>query len=271
MATAVPDGDSTRREVSLERVFSRTFGTICSNPVGTLGIAFMFSALPLLLFNYFSQGVRSPEALMRIGMWGFVAGVLGGFVLWLALASLTQGALVRATVAHSEGRESSIAESVIAGLRAFVPLMALTIMVIVVEMAGLVFLIVPGIIFYCVLAVASPALVAEGIGPIEAMWRSRYLTSGARWKVFSISLVVAIGTWVVTTTFSALSFQLLGGMRALAQAAFAGRIPLAYFVVQAIGQTLTSCVWSVLASALYVELRDWKDGPRSEALAEVFA
>lgn len=271
MATTPMDGGDTGREVSFERVFSRTFGTIRSNPVGTLGIAFLFSALPLLLFNYFSQGVRSPEALMRIGIWGFVAGAFGGFFLWLALSSLTQGALVRATIAHSEGRESSIADSVTAGLRAIVPLMALSVMVVVVDMVGLMFLIVPGIIFFCVLAVASPALVAEGIGPIAAMGRSRYLTSGARWKVFGMSLVVAIGTWVFQTTISAVSFQMLGGMQALAQATFSGTIPFTYFLVQSIGQTLTSCVWSVLFSALYVELRDWKDGPRSEALAEVFA
>jgi hypothetical protein len=270
-ATAAPGGDGTRREVSLERVFSRTFGTIRSNPVGTLGIAFTFSALPLLLFNYFSQGARGPEALIRIGTWGSAAGLIVGFIVGVALASLTLSALVRATVAHSEGRESSIAESVIAGLRAFVPLMALTIMATVAELIGFVFLIVPGVIVYCVLAVAAPALVAEGIGPVAAMDRSADLTSGARWKVFGIGLVVGIGTWAVTATFSALSFQMVGGMQALAEATSEGRVPLAYFVIEAIGRTLSSCVWGVLASALYVELRDWKEGPRSEALAEVFA
>jgi hypothetical protein len=271
MATAAANGDATRREVSLERVFSRTFGTIRANPVGTLGIAFLFSALPLLLFNYFAQSFRNPEALLRIGIWGFLAGALGGVVLWLALASLTQGALVRATVAHSEGEEASIAESVMAGLRAFVPLMALTLMVLVAEVIGFILLIVPAIILYCILAVASPALVAERIGPIAAMARSRQLTSGARWKVFGISLVVLVVTWVIAATISAVSFQLFGGMQGLAEATFAGKVPFAYFAIQSVGQTLTSCVWSVLASALYVELRDWKDGPRSEALAEVFA
>jgi hypothetical protein len=239
--------------------------------VGTLGIAFLFSALPLLLFNYLSQSFRSPEALMRLGGWGIVAGAFSGLFLWLALTSLTQGVLVRVTIAHSDGQRSSIADSVIAGLRAFVPLMALTVIVVVAELIGLIFLIVPGIILYCVFAVAAPALVAEGIGPIAAMGRSRYLTAEARWKVFGISLIVAIGTWAVAATISAVSLQVFGGVQALAQATISGKIPLTYFAVQSIGQTLNSCVWGVIASALFVELRDWKDGPRSEALAEVFA
>jgi len=127
------------------------------------------------------------------------------------------------------------------------------------------------VILYCIFAVSAPALVAERIGPIAAMQRSRRLTAGARWKVFAISLIVLVLTWVISATISAVSFQLFGGMQGLAAATFSGRIPLAYFVIQSIGQTLSACVWSVLASALYVELRDWKDGPASEALAEVFA
>jgi hypothetical protein len=103
------------------------------------------------------------------------------------------------------------------------------------------------------------------------MGRSRHLTSGARWKVFGISLVVGIGSWAVGAAISAVSFQLVGGMQALARDMSAGTMPLTYFVVEAIGQSVTSCVTSVIASALYIELRDWKDGPRSEALAEVFA
>jgi hypothetical protein len=165
MATTAMDGGGTGREVSFERVFSRTFGTIRSNPLGTLGIAFVFFALPTLLFDYFSQGVGSPDALLKVGEWAFVAWMIGGLALWLALSCLAQGALVRATIAHSEGQGLSIADSVIAGLRAFVPLMALCVMVIVVVVFGFVALIVPGIIFYCMLAVAAPALVAEGIGP----------------------------------------------------------------------------------------------------------
>jgi hypothetical protein len=273
MATTPMDGGGTRREVSLERIFTLTFGTIRSNPVGTLGIAFLFSALPLLAFNYLSQGTRTyPEAMSGLGGWGFVIGALSEIFLWLALTSFTQAAVVRVTVAHSEGRASSIAESIIAALRAFVPLMALTVMVIVAEVGGFVFLIVPGIILYCMLAVASPALVAEEIGPIAAMLRSRDLTSGARWKVFGISLIMAIAGWAVMATIQAISVQIFGGIERLAyEAVLSGSVPLAFYAVHAIGRTVNSCVSSVLASALYVELRDWKDGPRSETLAEVFA
>lgn len=271
MATAAPGLGAVKREVSLERIFSRGFGTIRANPAATLGIAFLFSALPTLVTNYALQGYRSPDFVLRVGVWGMVAGALGAIALWLVLSALTQGALVRATVGHSEGREASFGESVMAGLVSFVPLIALTIIVTLALMVGFILLIVPAIILYCILAVATPALVAERLGPIAAIRRSRYLTSGARWKIFGLTLIVVIGSWIVSTAVSATSMQLAGGVRAMALATMQGRIPFAYFAVQAVVQTVTSCIWSVLVSALYVELRDWKDGPRSANLAEVFA
>jgi len=51
----------------------------------------------------------------------------------------------------------------------------------------------------------------------------------------------------------------------------AGSMPLGYLVVNAIAGTITSAVWGVILTSLYVELREWKDGPRTEALADIFA
>jgi len=35
--------------------------------------------------------------------------------------------------------------------------------------------------------------------------------------------------------------------------------------------TRPSTLWGAILSSLYVELREWKDGPRTEALADIFA
>ncbi len=56
---------------------------------------------------------------------------------------------------------------------------------------GLVLLVVPGLYLLTMWAVCSPAIVAEGRGPIEAFGRSRDLVQGQGWPVFG-ALVVAI-------------------------------------------------------------------------------
>lgn len=269
MATVASDVADPQREVSLERVFGRGFGTIRANPVATLGIAFLFGAVPTLVVNYYVQSV-GLETMIRIGFWGTLAGMLAGLALWLIIAAVTQGALVRATVGHSEGHEASFGESVAAGLTVIIPLVLLTLLLAVAVILGLVLLIVPGVMLYCMWAVATPALVAERIGPLAALARSRHLTRGARWKIFGLTLLVLIVSWVLSGTASAISFQLLGGMNGFMRPGMFPRMPFSYYLVQTLVNTVCTCVWSVLVSALYLELRDWKDGPRSEHLAEVF-
>ncbi|HEX8514394.1 MAG TPA: hypothetical protein VF688_14965, partial [Allosphingosinicella sp.] len=119
MATAAADRSD--RDVSVGRVFARAFGTIGSNPVATLGIAFLFGAMPSLLVAYAARNM-GPQAYMTFGPAAAIGiGAFSGLVAIL-LAMITQGALVRATVAFSEGRKSSLGESAMAGLRVALPL-----------------------------------------------------------------------------------------------------------------------------------------------------
>ncbi|MGA9581561.1 MAG: YciC family protein [Allosphingosinicella sp.] len=266
MATAA--ADSGDRRVSIGRIFSRAFGTIGSNPVATLGIAFLFGALPSLLLTYAAHR-SGTETFAALGSAAVVGLAIFSVLVAIMLAVITQGALVRATTAYSEGRKASFGESAIAGLRVALPLCLLGLISAVAIALGFLLLIVPGIILYVMWSVAAPSLVEERLGPIEALRRSADLTGGARWKIFGLTLVVVIFYWLFSALVGLLGITFYGGIDAFA-ASTEGGIPLGYLVLNAIAGTLTSAVWGVIQTSLYVELREWKDGPRTEALADIF-
>jgi hypothetical protein len=266
MATVAADGND--RSVSIGRIFSRAFGTIGSNPVATLGIAFLLGALPSLLLTYVAQTFQA-ESVAILGPAGVIAVGIFSVVMAITLSMVTQGALVRATVAFSEGRKASFGESAMAGLGVALPLFLLGLGSALGIAVGFLLLIVPGVILYVMWSVAAPALVEEGLGPTEAFGRSNYLTDGARWKVFALTLVVLVFYWMFSALVVALGAFWYGGLTQLTQAANGG-FPIGYLVVNGIAGTITSAVWGVIQTSLYVELRDWKDGPQTESLADIF-
>jgi len=274
MATVAAEASD--RSVSIGRIFSRGFGTIGSNPVATLGIALLFGALPWMLIIYAiaSWGIQAfaslgPTATIAIGLF-----TLAVFVM---LSMITQGALVRATVAYSQGRKASFAESAMAGLVVVLPLVLLALLSALGFLLGLVLLVVPGVILYVMWSVAAPSIVEERLGPIEALRRSHYLTRGARWKIFALMLVLVVVYWLFTTLTQTLSIMLFapgaGEMDAMAGPGVdaMSNLFVGVLMVSIVSGTITSAVWGVIMSSLYVELRDWKDGPQTEKLADIFA
>jgi len=255
------------RRMSIARVFGRAFSTIGSNPVTMFSIAFLFSGLPGAMIAYGAELVQMPM-LEELGGGAMVAIMIGTLLLTMVFGTITQGALVRATIAYSEGRRASFGESVMAGLVVVLPLIALGILLVLGVGLGLLLLTVPGVMLYIIWSVASPALVAERSGVFAAFGRSRFLTRGARWKIFALQLVIIIFYWLASAALGVTFVAIYGidGMVTLGQSQ-----PLWYLALNAVLQTVIAAVWCTLQTSLYVELRDWKEGPDSEALADIFA
>ena len=267
MATNVSDHGE--RRVSIGDVLSRTFGTIGSNPLATLGIAFLFGALPSMLVQSLFQSVRQ-DAFIQLGTFAAITLGLLSIVVAILLSVITQGALVRATVAYSEGRKASFSESVMAGLRVALPLVLLGLLSSLGIALGLMLLIVPGVILAIMWSVAGPVVVEEQMGPVEALGRSRFLTAGARWKIFGLMLVLFVLYLMLSGAIGLIAVLWYGNPAELANGEYLS-MPIGALVITGVLQTLTSAFWGVLVSSLYVELRNWKDGPTAETLAEIFA
>jgi hypothetical protein len=259
---------SEERSVSIGRIFSRAFGTIASNPLVTLGIAFAFGALPTLLLFYLGTSLGT-QIVTTLGGAAAIAMALFSAVIAIVLSMITQGALVRATVAFSEGRKASFGESAMAGLVVAVPLFLLSLLSALGIGLGFLLLVVPGIMLYVRWAVSAPALVEERLGPIEALGRSGDLTDGVRWKVFGLLLVLMVLNWLFSALVTLIAALPSGGPLEIANSG--SPLTVTYMAVTVISGTITSAVWGVVQSSLYIELRDWKDGPRTEQLADIFA
>jgi uncharacterized membrane protein len=267
MATVT--GAAEGRMVSMGRIFERTFRTIRHNPGPTIGLAFLFGAVPGLLTTYMMQSLQQPAVMgdPNFSMTGFYALTLLSVVLGLAISALTQAALTRATVAEAEGRKAGFGESIAAGVAVLLPLIALSILLAIGVMIGFVLLIVPGVILYCMWSVAVPSLVEERRGVFGSFGRSRELTDGFKWKVFGTLLVVMVVYWLASAVFGILMLNSVD--LADPQAPF--KMSTSMIVGSLILGTLVNLFWGLVQASLYVELRNAKDGPATDHLEEVFA
>ena len=256
--------------VSVGRIINRAFAVIASNPAVVLGIAFLLGALPSVVVSFFSQ--RLQQGLLadpdRIRDVIFIS--IGSVLIGVMLAMIVQGALVRATVAFAEGRRASFGESLTAGLRLAFPLVLLAIIVGVCVMIGFMLIIVPGIILYLMWCVAAPVLVEERTGVFGALGRSRRLTKGARWKVFGLQLIIVVFYWLFSAVLGFAMIAANGGINHLATNVATG-LPISWLIINAIIATLINTFWSTAQTSLYIELRNWKDGPENHNLEDIFA
>lgn len=264
MASMAETGET----MSVGQVFSRGFGVIVDNPLAVFGIAFLFGALPSVVLSWLQQRALAGK-MDNYQMVGSAAVMLGSMLLGLVLQALVQGSLVRATLAYARGERATFAECAKSALSAVLPLIAVAILLVLGVSLGMMLFIVPGVMLFVMWAVASPAVVAERTGVFGAFGRSRFLTRGARWKVFGIEVILIISYYVFIGAFAATTFSATGS-------GFATRVStqglsLGWVIATVVSSTLATTVWSTVQTSLYVELRNWKEGLPEESLAEIFA
>jgi uncharacterized membrane protein len=254
--------------LSIGQVFSRGLGVIVDNPVIVFGIAFLFGALPSVAITWLRQqwllGIKDNYQML-----GSAAVVLVSMFVGLVLQTLVQGSLVRATLAYARGEKATFSQCVGSALAVVLPLILLGILMVLGIWLGMILLFVPGVMLFVMWSVASPALVAERTGVFEAFGRSRFLTKGARWKVFGIEVILIVVYYVFIGAFAATTFSATGSN--FATSISTDGLSFGWIVATVISSTLATTVWSTVQTSLYVELRNWKEGLPEQSLAEIFA
>jgi hypothetical protein len=249
-------------------VFSRGFGVILDHPTTLFGIAFLFGAVTSVERRWYKQHMLG-FARDEYTVLGSLAVMLAVLLINLVIQAFVQGCLVRATLAYTRGERATFAESAGASIAVLLPLVALAIVIGVSVIVGLMFILVPGVILYVIWSVASPALVAERMGVFGALGRSRFLTKGARWKVFGIEFILVIAYYIFLAALGAVTLSVTGAN--LTSAIASSNFLMGWIVVSVITSTVINTVWSTVQTSLYVELRNWKEGMPEQSLAEIFA
>lgn len=120
-----------------------------------------------------------------------------GLTPWLVAIPLITAGHVRAVMTLGERRDVSASDSLRAAARR---LPALAIAVALAGLAtciGLVLLIVPGIYVAIRLYMTTQSVVAEDLGPVDALGRSHELVEGNGWRVLGIAIMIWIASNVL--------------------------------------------------------------------------
>lgn len=254
------------RSVSIGRVFSRTFGVMGDNPLAVLGLSLLLSGIPAGIFNGF---FRRDVAQSVQG--GFDSTIILhsalGFLVALLLQWLVMGCITRATVAYSQGERASIGDCLSVTIPRLLPIFAVSILATLGIGLGSLLLIVPGVILACMWAAVIPVTLAERSGVIEAFGRSAALTKGARWKIFGLFVLLMLICWAITLVAGIISALLLGTVYSNP---LVSTQPAA-LVLSVLVTTFTTALTAAFTTALFVELRNWKDGPQDSKLSDIFA
>ncbi len=180
-------------------------------------------------------------------------------LLSLVLFSVASAACVHLIAEAREDRDVSWGAALSFGLSRAPGVLAASLIVLVVVLLGLLALLVPGIWLAVALALTTPALVLERLGPVEGMRRSFALVRGEWWRtaaVVGLGIVLAVGlvlVVVVPATALALATDDLG-VRVLISA-----------IADTIGSAVLLPFVVGMLTLLYLDRREREPASRSAA------
>jgi len=254
------------RSMDLGRVLSTGFNALSKNAVPFFGVAFVLSGLPGFVMQYWLLGIATENPSIELVLsWQFWGPILGSIVIAFLSATILQGTLIGATVRHLSGRPVHIGQSINGALARIIPIILVSLLVGICVIFGLLLLIVPGIIFYLMFVVAIPVMMAEGRGVTDSMSRSASLTKGSRPMIFLLLIIMGM----VSGGVSAVCNAIFGRIAEVSGDTAADMITLSLGAT--VNGTITSAFSAVMIAALYIELRNVKEGASTEEIADVFA
>jgi hypothetical protein len=153
------------------------------------------------------------------------------------------------------GKPFGIGQSVKQGVVRFFPAIGALICMMAAIGAGFLLLIVPGFFLASMLYVVLPVCVVEKRGPFESLGRSAALTKDHRWRVFAISILVALVFSIGTILMR--NFAVRFG-------------DIALVLVALVWFSLTATFQAIVAAVVYHDLRMIKEGGDFEQIAVVF-
>jgi hypothetical protein len=237
---------------NLGRVLAESFSVLLRNFVPFMVISVVI-AIPSLLIAYWQRGTP-PESS------GIAASVIAGLV-ELLTAALTQSALTYGTLQDIRGQRAGLGECISRGLASTPKVAIAAILWSIAVAVGGMLLFVPGIIMAVMFWVYVPAIVVENAGVIDCFGRSRDLTRGHRWSIFSLFALVFVVIFGLEIWFIS---QV--DIVSVAATLNTGWVP---WLIEAISIVITAYA-AVMTSVGYYYLRVEKEGVVIDDIAKVF-
>jgi hypothetical protein len=239
------------------RVFGATFSIIGRNIGMWLALTIVISVLPALALQYLLLGplAESFEADPNLE-WRIYAATAAGMLVSFVLSSLLASSLTRATIEDMSGKKPSIGDCIGTARVVLLPAVGVGLLTSLGVGAGLILLVIPGVVLWLRWAVAIPVLVQERQGVMASISRSAALTSGYLWPLFGLFLILVIAAALIQWAVGSIAPS-LGPWADL-------------FAATAV-ESVMSMVLSTASAVCYVELRRLKEGTSVDELAEIFS
>lgn len=256
--TPAPDA-----QFSIATVASQTFASIGRNFVTFFALALIATTPEGVFFWYFDRGADF-QAGNAADVTTYIGTVFAIVIAMIGTNYLLQAAITQGTVSDLNGQRASLGNCLAAAIRAFLPLILISVLATLGILLGMILLIVPGIILAVGWSVIVPVRVVERTGIVETLGRSWDLTSGHRWAIFGLMLIFAIGS----IGFQALGSAVEGAMGVFGRPEIA--MPWPYLLYNIALSAVQSLVGAAGVGAVYYQLRVVKEGIGPEQLATVF-
>jgi hypothetical protein len=219
-------------------------------PAKSIGVGDVISET----FSIYGQnlGPLLGSAIVVFVVVGLLAGILqsaGGLILVLlagairlAGQALYTGFVVNLVQDVRDGRRDHGVGDLFADAAPFIlPLIGFGILFAIGVTLGFFLLVIPGLILITFWSVGAPAIVVEGIGPIDAFGRSWRLVRGDAWSVFGTLLVVLLIVIVIGVVLAAIANPIGNGEAST-------------WIASIISTTITAPIFAIAVSVLYFEL-----------------
>jgi hypothetical protein len=250
------------------RVVSRMFNALFANLAVFLPLAALL-AIPTLLLtlyttaNLANMGMTPAGGIAPGGGLAFfrIAALQGA--IYLVFGFILQAALVQGTLTYLNDERPSFGQSFASALKSIVPLVIIAFLSMLGMMAGIMLLIVPGIIVALMWAVVVPVLIVEKTGITETFGRSRALTKGFRGRIFLLVLM-----YLAITIAIGFATRPLMGISALLPKP--GDLNIPYVVVAWAERVFLTAMSAVGIASIYYELRLVKEGVGAQQMAAAF-
>lgn len=219
----------------------------------------MVAAFVALFGLFAGRGGVDEGLLTRTG-----AALVGACLASVALGVVQLGAVTYGTVSTLAGERARLGAMLGAGLRRGLAVAGTGLLVWLATLAGMLLLVVPGVMVMVATAVAIPAAVVERPGVVGAFRRSLELTRGHRWPLLAAGAAIVAILWVLVALTQIAATLAVAALVPREQAAGA------YLVASQLGNVLFSALPLVGIAVAYHDLRVAKEGLDTSALARVF-
>jgi hypothetical protein len=251
------------RKLDLGRVAERTVWVLGRQPLIIFGVALVLYGLPTagsmeLANRWFSDSLDLSQFFHSPAIGG--TGLAG-----LLIAALLEGCLLATAFGELGGRPATLPEVLTTGLKFLLPLFAVNLFFVLAFVAGLILLIVPGVMLALAWCVAGPALLVERSGITTVFGRSADLTRDNRWRLFGLALIFAVASSIIQSGPG--YHHYVGSPFWFDDMVFS---PIS-ILVRSVLSSLFHAVAIVALAVIYVELRTLKEGAPPADLDQVFS